>query len=180
MSYYQEKQFIAKVDRNDKILGKEERWVAHKKGILHRGFTLILTYKKQLVLQHRKHSAFDGVFDLSFSSHQLYINNVLETDLAAMYRTLQREWNLGRRDLMNQPKFLDKIYYKAKDPNSIFTEHEVDYIYIVETKVLPIPNFTFAYGFSLVKKEVLKSYDLKVLNNLPLAPWVKKIIADFI
>lgn len=180
MDYYKQKQFIAQVDKNDKILDQIEKWDCHKKGILHRAFTAIIIHKNQYVLQHRKHPAFNGVFDLSFSSHQIYVNNRLQSDLEAVYDSLKREWNLQKKDLSYEPKFLGKIYYKAKDQNSIYIEREIDYIYIVESKILPIPNFDFAYGFSLVKKEVLKSYGPKVLNSLPLAPWIKKIVADFI
>jgi isopentenyl-diphosphate delta-isomerase len=180
MNYYQQKQFIARIDKDDKVLGKIEKWEAHKKGIPHRGFTAILEYKNDLVIQHRKHPAFDGVFDLSFSFHQIYINNVLQTDYEAIYSSLAREWNLTKKDLATDLKFLGKIYYKAKDQSSIYTEHEIDYIYIVETKVLPVPNFDFAYGFSLVKKSDLKS-KISGLWSPMIAPWVKKIIeAKFI
>src|SRR3989338_8675413 len=72
MDYYKQQQFLAQVDENDKILGKIEKWDCHKKGILHRGYTCILIYQNSFVLQHRKHPVFDGVFDLSFSSHPVY------------------------------------------------------------------------------------------------------------
>ena len=175
MNYYNLNQFIAQVDKDDKVLGKIEKWEAHKKGILHRGFTAIIEYKDSFLVQHRKHPAFNSFFDLSFSSHQIYINNVLQTDTEAIVGSLTREWNLTKKDLATGLKFLGKIYYKAKDPNSIYTEHEIDYIYIVETKVLPVPNFDFAYGFSLIKKSDLKSKVCGLWSPI-IAPWVKKII----
>ncbi len=168
MKYYQQKLFLAEVDKNDNIIGKIERWQAHRDGILHRGFTTILTYQNNIVLQHRKHPAFDGYFDLSFSSHQIYKNRKLQTDLEAIYETLEREWRVKNDDLVEEPKFLGKFYYKAKDPQSVFTEHEIDYIYKAELKNLPTPNFDFAYGFKLINK--LKT------KNFRMAPWVKKII----
>jgi len=170
MDDYQKKLFLAEVDKNDNIIGKIERWQAHKERVLHRGFTMILTYQNKFVIQHRKHLAFDGYFDLTFSSHQIYKNEKLQTDLEAINDTLKREWNIDESGLVSIPKFLDKFYYKAMDPHSLFTEHEIDYIYQAELKNLPTPNFDFAYGYSLMNKEkILKS-------ELPFAPWVKEII----
>ncbi len=168
MNYYKKELFLAEVDKDDNILGKVERWEAHKQGILHRGFTMMLMYNDKIVLQHRKHLAFDGYFDLTFSSHQIYINEKLQTDLEAIYETLKREWNIDKTDLIEEPKFLSKFYYKAKDPNSIFTEHEIDYIYIAELKNLPIPNPDYAYGFDLIKKQEIE--------NFKIAPWVEEIV----
>ncbi len=169
MNYYSQKQFVAKVDNNDHILGKIERWEVHQKAILHRGFTMILMYKKQYLLQHRKHPAFDGYYDLTFSSHQIYKNSKLQDDWSAIYDSLKREWNLDKKDLLAQPKYLGNIYYKAKDPKSIYTEHEIDHIYKAEIKSLPSPNLEFCYGFSLVKKD-------GIISHKSLAPWVKVMV----
>lgn len=168
MNYYKKRLFLAEVDKNDNIIGKIERWQAHKEGILHRGFTAILTYQDNIVLQHRNHPAFDGCFDLTFSSHQVYKNGKLQNDIDAIYETLKREWGVDKTGLIDKPKFLGKFYYKAKDPQSIFAEHEIDYIYQAELKNLPMPNSDFAYGFELVGKEEIKNYKI--------APWVKDII----
>src|SRR3989344_317831 len=73
-NYYKQKQYVGKVDKNGKHLGYVEKWDAHKKGILHRGFAIILVYKNYYLLQHRKHPAFDAVLDLSSASHQLLKN----------------------------------------------------------------------------------------------------------
>lgn len=168
MKYYQQKLFLAKVDSHDNIIGKAERWQAHKKGVLHRGFTVILIYQDNIILQHRKHLAFDSYFDLTFSSHQVYKNEKLQNDLEAIYEALKREWNIDKTGLVDKPKFLGKFYYKAKDPQSIYTECEIDYIYKAELKNMPTPNFDFAYGFKLINKSSIK--------NFKVAPWVTKII----
>lgn len=170
MDYYKKKLFLAEVDKNDNVIEKIERWKAHKEGILHRGFTAVLTYENRIVIQHRKHLAFDGFYDVTFSSHQIFDNDVLQTDLEAIGQTLKREWNIDRSGLTGTPKFLNKFYYKAKDPNSIFTEHEIDYIYQAGLKNPPSPNLDFAYGYFIMNKEqILKS-------ELLFAPWVKDII----
>lgn len=171
MNYYKKLQYIARVDKNDTVLGPVEKWEAHKKGILHRAFTVILKYKGKYILQHRKHPVFDGYFDLSFSSHQIYKNGKLQDDLEAIYSSLYREWNLSKMDLKIKPKKVGEIYYKARDPGSSFYDHEIDYIYEASLNKIPTPNLDFAYGFSLVKKE-----DLRKSFKLNFAPWVEKII----
>ncbi len=168
MDYYKKKLLLAQVDKDDNIIGKVERWDAHKSGTLHRGFTMILTYQNKFVLQHRKHLAFDGYYDLTFSSHQIYVHSVLQTDEDAINETLKREWNIDQTEIKSMPKYLGKFYYIAKDPNSVFTEHEIDYIYQAELKNLPNPNLDFAYGFKLVNK--------KEVGNYKLAPWVDEIV----
>ncbi len=168
MDYYKKKLFLAEVGKDDNVLGKIERWKAHKEAILHRGFTTILTYQNKIVLQHRKHLAFDEYFDLTFSSHQIYVNDKLQTDLEAINETLKREWNVDKSGLTGELKYLDKFYYKAKDPNSIFTEHEIDYIFMAELKNLPNPNPDFAYGFKLIDKQNIE--------NFKTAPWVDEIV----
>lgn len=168
MNYFQQKQFLAQIDKNDKIIEKIEKWKAHKKGILHRAFSLILVYKNKYVVQHRKHVAFDGTYDLTFSSHQIYINNVLQTDLEAIYGSLKREWGLREKDLKIKPEFLGKIYYKVKDPKSIYTEHEIDYIFQAQVRIPPRPHPDFAYASFLVEEKDFHSIDF--------APWVRKIL----
>lgn len=188
MDYYREKFFLAKVDKDNKIIGKVERWSAHEKAILHRGFTMILTYQNQYLLQHRRHPAFDKFWDLSFSSHPIYLSPLssrakrgisLQSDLDAIYFSLEREWNLKKSDLVSEPKFLGKIYYKARDPNSIYTEHEFDYIYKSELKHLPQPNPEYSYGFKVLEnwKPARPAGGLEIRNFL-LCPWVEKILNE--
>lgn len=177
MDYYKKKIVILEVDKNDKPLGKVERWLAHKQGILHRGFTVVLISNKQLILQHRRHPAFDGLYDLSFSSHPVYINNKLQSMEEAIYQTLTREWNLKKEDLKTGLKFIDKFYYQARDPKSIYTEHEIDYIYAGELNKLPKPNPDFAYGYKIINQQPVSSFEFRV-SDLILCPWVKQIIAN--
>lgn len=176
MNYYQQKLYLPEVDKNDRIIRPVERWLAHKQGILHRGFTVILVYDNQLILQQRRHPVFDRYFDLSFSSHPILINNQLQTMEKAIFQTLKREWNLEKEELKADLKFLDKIYYQAKDPKTIYSEHEIDYLYFIELKKLPQPNPNFAYGYKLVNKNQLTTEFGKA--KIKLAPWVSKIIEN--
>jgi len=175
-SYYQKQLFLAQVDKNDQIIGPVERWLAHKEGILHRGFTAILTFGDSVLLQHRKHIAFDDMWDLTFSSHQLFQDGQLEPDINAISNALEREWNVGKEDLNGEPVFQGKVYYQAKDPKSIFTEHEIDYVYSANLTKLPKPNLDFAYGFDLIK--VNNGEIISELTKYALAPWVEEIVKN--
>lgn len=172
-SYYKQKQIIAKVDRQGNIIGQIEKWEAHKKGVLHRALTVALIYKGQFVVQHRRHPAFDRVFDITSSSHQIYKDDKLQTTLQATYECLKREWNLSKSDL-GELRSLGAIYYKAKDPKSVYTEHEICEILITELRNKPTPNLDFAYGFSLVTKKELLNKQSKIYGKL--APWVIEAI----
>lgn len=176
MNYFDQKQFIAQVDKEDKVIGKIEKWEAHKKGILHRAFTVAIYFENQILLQHRKHPVFDTVFDATISSHQIYLNNSLQRDEEAVLNTLQREWNIEKTNLAAMPEFKGTIYYQAKDPLSEYTEHEMCRIYSCSIIDLKIPSLEFAYGFSLQKIEDLKNNALSPL----FAPWVKKAIEEHI
>ncbi|MFA5135940.1 MAG: hypothetical protein WC489_00940 [Patescibacteria group bacterium] len=172
--YYHEKQELAAVNENDTIIGKEEKWKLHKEGVLHRGFTAILHVGKQIILQHRRHPVFDGVYDLSFSSHQTYREDRLEDDVDAVYTGLDREWHVKKPDVLTPPLFLGVIHYQAKDEKSGYTEHEVDHIFAVNLRTIPKPNPDFAYGIHILPKTQVMMHQIP--HNLTLAPWVSKII----
>ncbi len=174
MDYYKKKQLIAAVDKNDSILRPVDKWEAHKKGILHRGFTIVIEYEDQIVVQHRKHPVFDKVFDITVSSHQIYKGDKLQTDIEAIYETLEREGNIKKTDLLKQPSFIGNIYYKAKDPNNIYIEHEFYHFYRCTLKKLTLPNLDFAYGLTLLKKEDITDKKKPIYKLL--APWIKKAI----
>lgn len=173
-NHYQKELFLAQVDEGDNLLGQIERWEAHEKGILHRGFTAILQCQDKILLQHRKHKAFDGVWDLTFSSHQVYVNGILQSDFDAIYEGLEREWNLSRRDVASIVS-KGKIYYKAKDSKSIYTEHEIDYIYLVKLYNLPKPNLEYAYGFETIGTNNINDE----ISKYNIAPWVEKMKNKF-
>lgn len=171
-NYYNQTFFIPRVNNKGKIIGKIERWQAHKNGILHYGFTVALYHKGLLICQHRKHPVFNGVIDLTASSHPLFIKNQPQEDTVSISQTLQREWKIEKEDLRSPLKLKGKISYKAADYKYI--ENEICSLYIAEINKLPHPNFDFAYGFSLFTPSELKS--TKHPFTKILAPWVKQFI----
>ena len=176
MDYLKAVQYIPHVDLQDNIIGKVERWEAHKKGILHRAFTISIKYKDYFILQHRKHPVFDSVYDLSISSHPLYTGDSLEDILTAIYRTLKREWHLDKEHLTNKPYYVGKCHYQAKDTLSEYQEHEICHIYTCEVKELSLPDFETAYGFSLYTKDQIKDATNPLFSLL--APWVHSMIKE--
>ncbi len=174
-NYYDKKIIIARCDKKGNILGEIERWEAHEKGVLHRAFTVAVFYKGNLIVQHRKHPVFDGVLDVTSSSHQAYKKGELQDTIEATYLTLKREWNLDRNDLVKQPKDLGWIYYKAKDSFSIYTEHEICNVVVCTVKKLPIAVSEVAYGYSVISKKELGNTSSRLYSQL--APWVKVMIS---
>lgn len=165
---------IATCDKKGNITGEIERWEAHKKGILHRAFTIALIYKGQYILQHRKHPVFDGVFDITSSSHQIMKNGKLEDTITACERTLPREWHIDKSDIIGKMKITGAVYYRAKDTTSPFIEHEYCDIVEVKVKRIPEPNYEVSYGASLAKRAEL--IDKKSRIYASLAPWVQEAI----
>jgi isopentenyldiphosphate isomerase len=173
--YYRKEIFLAQIDRKDNVTGQVERWYAHREGILHRGFTVILMFKDKILLQHRRHPAFDGFYDLTFSSHQIYENGILQPDTKAIKESLLREWRVSQDDLVSGPEKIGTVYYKAKDPESIYTEHEIDYVYFAVLKRMPDPDPEYSYGHKLIKRD--PETFLPHAEPLNLAPWVEKIVS---
>ncbi len=171
-TYYSKKITIARCDKKGNILGPVERWEAHEKAILHRAFSVVLKYKNLYLVQHRKHPVFDGVLDVTCSSHQIYDKETktLQDTIKATITTLLREWKMQESDIVGKPKIAGNVYYKAKDKYSIYTEHEVDDVVEIIVKKIPEPNLEFSYGASLMTRE-------EIINTkrtqLILAPWVK-------
>lgn len=170
--YLKKQIFIPLINEKDELLGKIERWKAHKEGILHRAFTLRLIFEKNVILQHRKHIVFDGYYDATISSHQMWLpkQNRFQTMQEAMEYTLHREWNLKPTDI-TKPRFIEKLKYRAHDPASDLLEHEIDYIYQAKLKTLNMPNLEFAYGMSLIPQKEFENAK-KPYSKL-FAPWVK-------
>ncbi len=169
--YYQKKIYIPKVNERNEVVGKVERWEAHKKGILHRGFTIALFYEDKIICQHRKHPVFDGYIDFTASSHPIFKGKELQPEVDAVYETLKREWSIGKELLLSPPKLKTGLIYRGKDRGG-YIENEYCNLYIGKIKRLPEVNFEYAYGYSLLSLEEIKKLPLG--NSF--SPWVKAFI----
>ena len=110
------------VDEQDKAIGAMDKMEAHRRGILHRAFSiLIFNSKGETLLQKRSKNKYHsgGLWTNACCSHPTPDESIDE----ATRKRLKHEMGI---DL--QPDFAYKFIYKSKlDKNLI--EHELDYVY---------------------------------------------------
>lgn len=172
MDYYTQKLYIPQVDQDDNTIGKIERWEAHEKGILHRAFDVAIYYQGKVICQHRKHPVYDGVVDFTATSHPYFMGNDFQDMVEGVYSTLKREWNMNKEDLLYTPKHVGKIYYKSTDGK--YLEHEICHYYVSETETMPTINYEYAYGYSLMTAEEMKTKKNPLTRAI--APWIQEAL----
>ena len=121
------------VDQNDNAIGTMEKLEAHRKGILHRAFSILLfNTKGELLLQKRSLSKYHsgGLWTNTCCSHPLP-DELMEQ---ATRRKLKQEMGI---DL--QPEFAYKFIYKANLDKGLI-EHECDQVFIGTFDGTPIIN----------------------------------------
>lgn len=176
LQFYKKQIFIGEVDKDDKLIGPVERWKAHRENILHRAISVVVFFDNKVFVQHRKHPLFDGYFDITIASHQIFENDKLQDDIECVYANLLREWNVDKNDLAKFPEFMGKIYYQSDDKESEFHEQEFDYFYKVELKSLKLPVMDYCYGFSLLPLGEIKAGKHGILPHV--TPWTRKAVED--
>jgi isopentenyldiphosphate isomerase len=159
-------EWIVLADPSGRIVGGEERWKVHREGLLHFGFSVALFYRGKVLVQWRRHRAFDGVVDLTASGHPLWLGEGPQDEREAARQCLRREWDLDLDREALVP--LDRFCYRAADGRG-FVEHEWCTIYGARIRHLPTPREEFAYGFELIEPELLHAWS----RETPLAPWVQ-------
>lgn len=122
------------VDDKDNIVGYEEKMAAHKKGLMHRAFSVFVfnTDGKMLIqkrAQHKYHCG--GLWSNAVCSHP----RAGETMNEAVTRRLKEEAGLNNIGT----EFLFKFPYRAELDNNLI-EHEMDYIYYMISDEIPSVN----------------------------------------
>ncbi len=160
---------IILVDQNDVPLGPIEKLEAHKKGLLHRAFSVFLFNSKgELLLQQRAddkyHSA--GLWTNTCCSHPNYNENILD----AIRRRLQEEVGM-----IAEVDYKFKFTYKAVLENNL-TEHEIDHVYFGRSDDHPIINPNEVKNWKYIQMEELQ----KELNSYPekYTSWLKISFPD--
>jgi isopentenyl-diphosphate delta-isomerase len=121
------------VDRNDNEVGTMDKMEAHRKGILHRAFSILLFNSKgEMLLQKRSASKYHsaGLWTNTCCSHPK-LNESLE---AAINRRLQEEMGI---DIHSH--FAYKFQYRAELDNGLI-EHELDHVYVGLFNGKPVIN----------------------------------------
>lgn len=125
--------YVILVDPKGKILGTEEKIAAHKKGLLHRAFSVFLfNHEGKVLLQQRADTKyhFGGLWSNTCCSHQ----RLEETSEQAAHRRLYEELGFDA-DLCEAFTFI----YRAEDEKTQLIEHELDTV-LVGFYDLPINN----------------------------------------
>lgn len=114
---------VVLVDQEDNAIGTMEKMEAHRKGILHRAFSILLFNSKgELLLQKRAISKYHsgGLWTNTCCSHPLPDEDIE----AAARRKLKQEMGIEL-----QPEFAYKFIYKTNLDKGL-VEHECDHVFI--------------------------------------------------
>jgi isopentenyl-diphosphate delta-isomerase len=117
-----DKEMVVLVDENDQDIGLMEKMEAHRKGVLHRAFSVFLFNEQgELLLQQRAFSKYHsgGLWTNTCCSHP----RKGETPLEAAKRRLMEEMGFTLDELDHQFTFI----YNRKLDNEL-TEHELDHV----------------------------------------------------
>jgi isopentenyl-diphosphate Delta-isomerase len=148
-------QHVILVNQNDEILGIKEKLIAHKEGLLHRAFSIIVFNDyKELLLQRRAlskyHSA--GLWTNTCCSHPNPEENIEDSIHKRLSFEMGFDCNLY---------FGFSFLYKIKFKNGL-TENEFDHVYYGFYNDLPQINYNEVMDFrwasiDALKKEVAES-----------------------
>ncbi len=121
----EKKDLVILVDTTGNYVGLMEKMEAHRQGILHKAFSVIIFNSKgEMLIQkramHKYH--FKGLWSNACCSHQ----RPEETTEQAVSRRLMEELNLENV----RTEYLFTFIYKAQDAETSLIEHEYDEVYI--------------------------------------------------
>lgn len=124
---------IAVVDKADNITGYLDKMEVHRKGVLHRAFSVVVINSSgEWLIQRRAAGKYHsgGVWTNSCCSH---LRQGEKMDIAARER-LRFEMGVDAELLYN-----NTFHYTARFDNGL-TENEIDHIYIARWDGIPVPD----------------------------------------
>ncbi len=160
------KEKVILVDENDNELGLMEKMEAHKKGLLHRAFSVfVFNSKNELMLQQRSDNKYHsgGLWTNTCCSHP----RAGETLEAAVQRRMMEEMGFSC-EFSYQFSFI----YKAQLDNNL-TEHELDHVFFGFYDGLPHLNKDEAKAWKYASIETIKRDILENPQNY--TAWFKII-----
>lgn len=137
------------VDEQDRPKGTMEKLEAHRKGELHRAFSILLFNSKgELLIQKRAQSKYHsgGLWTNTCCSHPLPEEPVSD----AARRKLMQEMGISL-----QPEFAFKFQYQVALDNNLI-EHEIDYVFTGLFDGEPILNPDEAEDWKYVSLDTLR------------------------
>lgn len=162
---------IALVDEHDNITGFELKNTIHKKGLLHRAFSLfVFNDSDELLLQKRAKSKYHspGLWTNTCCSH------LIENCGFEEYIHERLKYEMGFDCEINF-KFL--FHYKICFDNGL-TENEVDHVYFGKWNGNPCPNLKEAEAFKWMKTDDL-IVDIKLYPD-KYTYWLKEAMQQII
>ena len=158
------------VDKNDTQIGLMSKFDAHKKGILHRAFSVfVLNNNNEIMLQKRAYNKYHsgGLWTNTCCSHQREGENSIEAGKRRLLEEMGFETEL---------KIITSFIYKVEFENGL-TEHELDYLLIGKFLKSPIINKQEVADWKWMKIELIAD-DIK-LNPNNYTSWFKIIFDKF-
>ena len=158
------------VDKNDTQIGLMSKLDAHKKGILHRAFSVfVLNNNNEIMLQKRAYNKYHsgGLWTNTCCSHQREGENSIEAGKRRLLEEMGFETEL---------KILTSFIYKVEFENGL-TEHELDYLLIGKYLKSPVINKQEVADWKWMKVELIAD-DIK-LNPNNYTSWFKIIFDKF-
>ena len=162
--------FVILVDKNDKKIGLMSKMEAHKKGALHRAFSIfIFNNKNELMLQKRNKNKYHspGLWTNTCCSHQ----RDEESNISAGKRRLLEE--MGFCAELNE---IGSFIYNIRFDNGLI-EHELDYILVGKYKGNVKMNPDEVDDWKWLSLDNIKD-DIKI-NPDNYTEWFKIIIEDY-
>ncbi|MBK78513.1 MAG: isopentenyl-diphosphate delta-isomerase [Flavobacteriaceae bacterium] len=158
------------VDENDNQIGTMGKMEVHRKGLLHRAFSVFIINKKnELLLQQRAFSKYHspGLWTNTCCSHQ----NEGETSIQAAKRRLNQEMGIS-----TSLEFLFSFIYRAEFENGLI-EHEFDHVIIGRSNQDPKIDKNEAESWKWVSVDLILK-DLEI-NQDKYTVWFKIIFQRF-
>lgn len=161
---------IALVDNKDNITGYADKLEVHKKGLLHRAFSIfIFNNKKELLLQQRSAIKYHSPLLWSNTCCSHLIENVDFYNY--MHERLFYEMGIDT-DL----KFLFKFHYRIHFENNLI-ENEIDHVFVGKLNKNPQTNPMEVENYKWLDFNFLKN-DIKE-NQLLYTFWLKEALKHF-
>ena len=158
---------VVLVDSNNVVVGLEDKIHAHKKGLLHRAFSIIIYNSKRDILIQRRAST-------KYHTPNLWTNTCCshpydgESYEEAIHRRLKEE--MGMDSCLTE---YCSFIYKAKLNNNLI-EHEHDTLFLGQSNLLPLINKEEVSDYKYISYSDLKN-EIK-LNSEKFTPWFKIIL----
>ena len=161
---------VVLVDQNNNEIGTEDKLTAHKKGLLHRAFSIfIFNDNNQILLQKRSdvkyHSA--GLWSNTYCSHPYNDKPLVEYANTRLLQEMGVQSNL---------KEFFSFVYRAEFSNGL-VEFEYDHVFFGKYNSDPILNIDEACSFKWIN---FKQLQLEIEENpTKFTFWLKKIVKDY-